>query len=135
MEEQSKREIVINSDWRTTLGVFLLLLFAFWRATYDFRHVVYGRVVTPVSINTLFLAISALWLAYWFTGGRLLRVSFLFLGIGAGVRAGTYYLRASDHAQFFAAVNALMLGIFAWTMVFIYAVQWFRGVVQIRNRQ
>jgi hypothetical protein len=57
------------------------------------------------------------------------------LGVGESIRIGAFYLHASDHVQYLAAVNALVLGMITWTTIFIYAVQWLRGVVQIRNRQ
>jgi hypothetical protein len=135
MEEQSKREILINSDWMTTFGVALLLLFSLWRAAYDFRQIANGEFTQPVSIHALLLAFYAFLMAYWSVGRRLLRGGFFLLGAGASIRIVVYCLHASDHAQYLAAINALVFGIAAWTMILICAVQWFRSVVRVRKDQ
>ena len=82
----------------SVMGMAILLVISLLTAIADFRAVSDGHVIKPVSFYTLVLAGYLFLLAGFASLGRLLRVAVTILGIGATIRACTYYLHASDDA-------------------------------------
>lgn len=132
-QHSGKREIVVDSDWMSTLGIAFLLLFSLLMAVLDCRKVLRGHS-QPVSFGTVVLATYLFLIAASPQMGWLIRTGAAIVGIGAGLRAFAYYLHASAGIQRLAGINELVLFVFAYVIIFIGAVQWFRRVVRLKGQ-
>lgn len=132
-QHSGKREIVVNSDWLSALGIAFLLLFSLLMAVLDCRNVLRGHL-QPVSFDTVILALCGFAIAASPKLGRTVKAGAIAVGIGAAIRALAYYLHASAGTQQLAGINELVFSTFAYVMFIIAAVQWFRRVVRLKGQ-
>jgi hypothetical protein len=122
----------LKSDWFTTAGMSCLLVISLLFAASDFRHA-FRDQVSQASGYTLIFAAYGFLLAMSYYLGFWGRAGFLLLGLCGSVRAALFYLHAGSGSQHVAAIYALVLSGFAWIMIFIAALQWFRAVARTRD--
>lgn len=117
----------LKTDWFTTAGMSCLLAISLLFAASDFHHA-FRDQITVASGYTLIFAAYGFLLAMSSYLGLWGRAGFLLLGLCGSVRAVLFYLHASPDAQHVVAIYVLVLSGFAWVMIFIAAIQWFRAV-------
>ena len=110
-----------------------LLLISVLSAVRDFIWFMHGSVRQAVNLYTVFVAGAAFYFAVVLRVGRVFRIGAFLLGLGAAIRALTFYLHASDEAQRLAQINDVVLSLAASGMLLIGTVQWFRTVCRVRQ--
>jgi uncharacterized membrane protein len=131
-KSRTERNLVINSDWLTAMGMVALFVLSTLSVAADFRRISHGGFAEHVSIGTLIPAVAAISLAMS-SVGRLLRSGFLLIGLGASIRAAVFYLHAGDRTQLIAANVCSALNLVGWILISVYAVQWFKFVTRIES--
>jgi hypothetical protein len=128
-----QREIVVDSDWISGLAMTLLLVIALAFALQDWKLLAHGIVAQPVTLYTV-LGAGYLFYVAISVSERLFRVAAFIAGLGAAVRALAFYLHGSDEVQRLAAINGLVLSLFASAMLVIGVAQWLRRVTRVQYR-
>jgi hypothetical protein len=129
-----KRELLIDSDWFSTLGMALLLVLSLSSVMRDVVKLLHGRTTQPVAIPTILLAVASIYLAAELRVSRIFRLAALLLGSGAAIRALAFYAHGSPESQRLAGINALIFSAAAFLLLSIGAIQWLYSVSQIKDR-
>jgi hypothetical protein len=130
-----RREITIDSDWITTVGMALLLVFCGFQLIREGRHLVFdslsGEVLLTHVIDKFRIAIIVVcyFLGVFLPWPRSVKLGGLLMGTDIVVRIALHYFDASTSLQHSAAVAGSIARQVALAL-FIFAIaQWFKSVV------
>jgi hypothetical protein len=132
-QKPSSHEIVVDSDWMSAVFMAGVLFFSVLLAVAEFRAFLQGHL-RPASYHTVFLAAVMTYMAVSIND-KLFRAGATALALGAGIRALAYYFHASPPIQQLAGINDLICSLFAGIIMSVWAVQWFRSVLHLGEKQ
>jgi hypothetical protein len=132
-----KREVMIDSDWVTTVGMALLFALTALLLGRSIQHLLFPTVNYAVSqgvrsgwFHTLISVIGAVYIflfAYEFPA-RHLKIAFLLLGTEYTVRLALGYLHVAAAFQHSVAVAGSIATQIAYTIVLFAIARWFKSV-------
>lgn len=131
----ARREITIDSDWITTVGMALLLVFCVWQLIREGRHLVFDRLAGEVLLTQItdkirtVLVVICYFLAAFSLWPHSVKLGGLLLGTDIVVRVALHYFNASTSVQHSAAVAGSIARQVALVLFVFAIVQWFKSVV------
>ena len=132
-------EITVDSNWIMTIGMVLLFAFIAFLLGWSIRDVLFDKVdyrVLQGARNGWFDALTyALGAVYCFVfaysfQGKHLKVAFLLLATEYTVRFAIEYLHVAAGVHHSAAVAGSIACQFAYTIILVAIIQWFKSVVR-----
>ena len=112
-----KRELTIDSDWFSTLGMAWLLVLSAFCSVRDVVLLAHGRTAQDVSLYTILAAGAFLYLALALRVRRIFRLAALLIGLSSGIRGLAFYAHLSHEAQRLSGINGLVLAATAFLLV------------------
>jgi hypothetical protein len=131
-----KREITIDSNWITTIGMALLVVFCGWQLIREAHRLVFDSLAGPVLLTQLIdkigtaIVVVCYFLAAFSLWPRPVRIAGPLLGTDLVIRVVLHYFRASTTVQHSAAVAGSIARQIALVLVIFAIAQWFKSVVR-----
>ena len=128
-----RREVLVNSDWMSVLGMLYLLGIALLGLIRDWRWLQRGATQQPVSYFTVITAAVLLCYAVALPMAKIFRVAAGLFAMGAAIQAAVFNLHAPGEAQRLANINRMVFALVACVLVLVRGAQWFRKVCRLES--